>query len=95
MAENPSLTTIRESLAINYNMIYQLTGVLVAYVVSTTLKNGVFNKVDLEARAEEVLIKVKDLNEKGYLQRRPEILDETRTTVSHTRNFLARINLNE
>ena len=89
--ENPSLTTIRESLAINYNMIYQLTGILLAYIVSTILKNGVFNKVDLEASAEEVLIKVKDLDEKGYLQRRPEILDETRATVSHTRNFLARL----
>lgn len=89
--ENPSLTTIRESLAVNYKMIHQLTGILGAYVVSNALESGIFNKADLEIRAEEVLIEVKDLDDKGYLQRCPEMLNETRTTVNHTRNFLGRI----
>lgn len=89
--ENPSLTTIRESLAVNFNLIHQVTGILGAYVVSTALESGLFNNADLESRVEEVLIEVKKLDDRGYLQRCPEILEETRSTVNHTRNFLSRI----
>ena len=90
--ENHSLTTIRESLSENYNIIHKLTGILSSYVVSKTLESNIFNKADLETRVEELLIEVKTLDEDGHLQRFPEILKETQTTVNHTRNFLTRLN---